>query len=207
MKATASHRAGGVESRQKLLDASVTLIREKGYTATSVDDLCEAAGVTKGGFFHHFKNKDALGVASADYWSKSTSAFFASAPYHAHSDPLERVLGYLDFRKTMLAGTLPAVTCLAGTMVQEVFQSHPDIARACEATICDHAAKIEEDIAEAMARYRVHVEWTAASLALFTQVVLQGAFVVAKARSGTEVAMDSVDHLRRYIEMLFKKEG
>ena len=46
--------------------------------------------------------------------------------------------------------------------------------------------------------------WTAASLALHTQAVLQGAFILAKATGGAEAAADSIDHLRRYVELLFK---
>src|SRR5579872_129575 len=199
-------RSSATGSRQKLLDVSLKLLREKGYAATSVDSLCDAAGVTKGAFFHHFKSKDALAVASAAYWGECTSAFFAAASYHSHNDPLERVLGYLDFRKAMLAGTLSEISCLAGTMIQEVYQSHPEIARACEATITDHAANVEKDIAAAIEHYRIDADWTARSLALYTQVVLQGAFILAKAKEGTQVAIDSIDHLRRYIELLFRKE-
>ena len=207
MESSGASRSTPIGSRQKLLDVSHRLIRQKGYTATTVDCLCEAAGVTKGAFFHHFKSKDELGVASATYWGERTSAFFAEASYHSHSDPLERVLGYLDFRKAMLAGTLSEISCLAGTMIQEVYESHPDIARACEATITNHAANVEKDIADAMERYHIEAEWTASSLAYYTQVVLQGAFVLAKAKEGTQVAIDSIDHLRRYIELLFRKEG
>jgi len=77
-------------ARQKLLDAALSLIREKGYSSTSVDDLCTEAGVTKGAFFHHFKSKDALAVAAANHWSEITGVFFETAPYHQHSDPLDR---------------------------------------------------------------------------------------------------------------------
>jgi AcrR family transcriptional regulator len=54
-----------VGARQKLLDATLALIRKKGYSSTSVDELCAQAGVTKGAFFHHFKSKDALAIAAA----------------------------------------------------------------------------------------------------------------------------------------------
>ena len=111
----------GATARQKLLDAALSLIRAKGYEATTVDDLCGAAGVTKGAFFHHFASKEALAVAAAEYWSETTGAFFAAAPYHRHTDPLQRVLGYIDFRKAILTGKLPEFTCLVGTMVQEVY--------------------------------------------------------------------------------------
>ena len=46
-------------------------------------------------------------------------------------------------------------------------------------------------------------EWTAKSLALHTQAVLQGAFILAKAKDDAKIAAASIDHLRRYIELLF----
>ena len=190
-------------ARQRLLDAAVMIVRQKGFAATSVDDLCREAGVTKGAFFHHFASKDALGVAAADYWSTMTGSFFADAPYHQHADPLERVLGYLDFRRAILQGTLPEFTCLAGTLLQEVHQSSPAIAAACDAAISLHAERLEADIAAAMAQHGLAAEWTAASLALHTQAVLQGAFILAKAKGGPAIAADSIDHLQRYIRLLF----
>src|SRR5277367_6965811 len=102
-------------ARQKLLDAALSLIREKGYSSTSVDALCAEAGVTKGAFFHHFRSKDALAVAAADHWSKITGALFETAPYHKHNDPLDRVLGYLDFRRAILKGDISEFTCFVGT--------------------------------------------------------------------------------------------
>jgi TetR/AcrR family transcriptional regulator, transcriptional repressor for nem operon len=192
-------------AREKILNAAFSMIRTKGYSATSVDDLCAEAGVTKGAFFHHFDSKDAMGVAAANHWSKVTDSFFADAPYHQHSDPLVRVLGYLDFRRDILQGTLPEFTCLVGTMVQEVHQSSPAIAAACDASISGHARMIEADIAEAMKLRGIVVDWTAKSLALHTQAVLQGAFILAKAKGGPAIAAESIDHLKRYISLLFAK--
>jgi TetR/AcrR family transcriptional repressor of nem operon len=193
-------------AREKLLDAALSLIRMKGYSATSVDDLCAAAGVTKGAFFHHFKSKEALAVAAADYWSEKTGAFFAAAPYHQHSDPLERVLGYLDFRKAILTGRLPEFTCLVGTMVQEVYETCPAIRDACDSSISVHAGHIEADLAEAMAHHRLRSDWTARSLALHIQAVLLGAFILAKAKGDAAVAGESIDHLRCYIKLLFSNK-
>ncbi|HKC16079.1 MAG TPA: TetR/AcrR family transcriptional regulator [Steroidobacteraceae bacterium] len=190
--------------KAKLLDAALALIREKGYSSTSVDELCKQAGVTKGAFFHYFKSKDALAVAAANHWSETTGAFFETAPYHKHGDPLDRVLGYLDFRKAILKGEIAEFTCLAGMMVQEIYGTHPDIREACEASISGHAARIEADIAEAMKRHRIRGPWTAESLALHTQAVIQGAFILAKARGSAAIAAASIDHLRRYIELLFQ---
>jgi TetR/AcrR family transcriptional repressor of nem operon len=204
VETTLGPRAG---SREKLLDAALVLIRERGYASTSVDDLCGRAGVTKGAFFHHFASKEALAVAAAGRWSERAASLFESAAYHKHSDPLKRVLGYLDFRKAILRGGIAEFTCLVGTMVQEVYGSNPQIRDACEASISGHASQVAVDIAAAMTRYRIRADWTAESLALHTQAVLQGAFILAKAKGGADIAAESIDHLRRYIELLFQSRA
>jgi TetR/AcrR family transcriptional regulator, transcriptional repressor for nem operon len=191
------------ESKTKFLNAALHVIRYKGYTATRVEDICETAQLTKGSFFHHFDTKQELALAAADYWGTMTSALFEAAPYRAEPDPRARLLAYVDFRKALLQGELPEFTCLVGTMVQEVYDTHPAIRAACDKSISDHAATLEADIVECMRKYEVRVDWTASSLALYTQAVIQGAFILAKAKGGSAVAADCIDHLRRYLELLF----
>ena len=202
MKATPAHRPNSNGARNKLLDAGLSIIRRKGYSATGTDELCAAAGVSKGAFFHHFPTKEAFAVAAADYWSETTGEMFAKADYHRHADPLDRVLGYIDLRAALLNGPIEEITCLVGTMVQEAFASSPAIRAACNASISGHAQKLEADIVEAMQLYGV-AGITPHSLALHTQVVLQGSFILAKAKGDPEVARDSVAHLKRYFVMLF----
>jgi TetR/AcrR family transcriptional repressor of nem operon len=194
-----------LSARTKLLDAALTAVRERGYNATTVDDLCAMAGVTKGAFFHHFKSKEELAVAAADYWSEVTGEMFAEAAYHQHADPLDRVFGYLDLRAALISGAPAEFTCLVGTMAQEIFQTHPTIRQACFASIGGHAETLEDDIAEAIVLYRPDVGVSAQSLALHTQAVLQGAFILAKAKDDPQAATDSVAHLRRYFQLLFDR--
>jgi transcriptional regulator, TetR family len=188
-----------------LLDVALSVIRAKGYAATSVDELCAAAGVTKGAFFHHFKSKEELAIAAADHWSEVTGTLFAQAPYHDLADPLERVLAYIAFRKALLRGRVPEFTCLAGTLVQETYETAPAIRDACERSISGHAATLVSDIDASMRERGMTPEWTAESLALHTQAVIQGAFILAKASGRAEIAADSIDHLHRYVEMLFAR--
>ena len=68
-----------------------------------------------------------------------------------------------------------------------------------------NAADVAKDIEAAKALYRPEATWNAESLALYTQAVLQGAFVLAKAKNRSEVARDCVAHLRRYLEFLFHR--
>jgi TetR/AcrR family transcriptional regulator, transcriptional repressor for nem operon len=195
------------ESKSRILDAALHVIRTKGYSAARIEDICETAGLTKGSFFHHFDSKEELALAAADYWTEGTGAFFASAPYHALADPLDRLLAYVDFRKSLLMGDLSDFTCLAGTMVQEVYDTHPAIRDACNRSISEHAATLIPYIEEVMRRRDMLPDWTAESLALYTQATLQGAFILAKAKHNREVAAAIIDHLRRYLELLFSKRS
>ena len=191
-------------ARDKLLISALKLIRSKGYGATTVDDLCRDAGVTKGAFFHHFKSKEEAAVEATRFWNKTTGELFKTADYHKHEDPLDQVIAYLDFRAALLdMGGLPEITCLLGTTVQETFETNPALREACDVGISGHADTVREMIAAAKARHAPRATWSADELALHTQAVIQGAFIVAKARNDKEVARASIIHLRRYFELLF----
>jgi TetR/AcrR family transcriptional repressor of nem operon len=193
------------ESKTRLLDAALYVIRAKGYNATRIEDICDAAGLTKGSFFHHFDSKEALALAAAEYWIEGTGALFASAPYHALPDPLDRLLAYVDFRKSLVLGELPDFTCLVGTMVQEVYDTHPALREACNRSISGHAATLVPDIEEAMRQRSIHGSWSGESLALYIQASIQGAFILAKAKHSPDIAAACINHLRRYIELLFNQ--
>lgn len=193
-------RAGS--ARADLLDAALHLIRSKGYNATTVDEVCRAAGVTKGSFFHHFSSKEDLAIAATRHWNEVTGALFSSAPYQKVLDPRERLLAYIDFRSQIVQGDLADVTCLLGTLVQETYDSHPAIRAACREGIEGHARTLVPMIAQAKALYAPNADWSAESLALYTQAALQGAFILAKAQGDSVVAMGFIAHLRDYVQGL-----
>lgn len=192
------------DARTRLLNAARDVIRRKGFDATTVDDLCDAADVTKGAYFHHFKSKEALGIAAAETWSEQTGALFEAAEYHNVGSPLERLLAYIDFRIALIEGDLPDFTCLVGTMAQAVYDQHPAIRDACGDSIAGHAKTLEVTITEAIRDSGKNTEITPRSLALHIQASIQGAFVVAKAMNDARQAQDSLTHLRRYLELLLK---
>ena len=194
-------------ARDRILGVALNVIREKGYSATSVDDLCVAAEVTKGAFFHHFASKEQLAVKAAEHWSALTGAIFEDAPYHESTSARDRVLGYVDFRLAILQGRVADYTCLVGTMVQEVHASSTAIREACARSILEHASTVETDLAEALAESGSSGAGSDAhGLALHIQAVLQGAFILAKATQDVSAAAGSIRHLRTYLEFLFSPQ-
>ena len=181
------------------------VFRTKGYAATTVDEVCASAQLTKGSFFHHFKSKEELAVAAAQHFADMADSRFSTAPYRALKDPLDRLLGYVEFRRAILQGKLPEFTCLLGTMVQETYDSHPSIRKSCERHISAHAATLTGDIVAAKRLYAPRAKWTPESLGLYIQATIQGAFILAKAKRGPDVADECLGHLRRYLELLFSQ--
>jgi TetR/AcrR family transcriptional repressor of nem operon len=194
-----------LSAKTRLLNAALSLFRERGYADTTVDELCRAAGVTKGAFFHYFPSKEALALVAIQHWNELTGALFASAPYHAVEDPCERLLAYLDFRAQLVRGQLSEFTCLLGTFAQETFVTHPALRAACGEGIQNHVRTLESTVEAAKARYAPDADWSAADLARHTQAVLQGGFVLAKAFNNPQIVLDEIAHLRRYVEHLLPR--
>lgn len=189
-------------SRMKLLEAVLGLVREKGYAATTVDDICQRAGVSKGSFFHHFRSKEELVLGAVDHWNSFTGSVFEQASYQRFADPRDRILGYVDFRMAILDFEVPEFTCLLGTLVQETYQSHPLIRAACDDGMSAHIARLTEDLVLARALHAPDADWSAESVGYFIQAVLQGAFIFSKAKLDATTARESLRHLRRYLELI-----
>jgi len=201
---TATTRVPRGEARARLIEAARALVRHRGFAATSVDDLCAAAGVTKGAFFHHFASKEALGVALIDDWTETTGAMFAQHPYNARPDPLDRVFGYLDLRREILGQPIPEFACVAGTTVQEAYETSAPIREAAERSVISGFEHVRPHLAEALAAHPVPGV-TAESLAQQFQVAVQGGIILAKALNDPAPAREAFDHLERYLRLLFDR--
>ena len=92
----------GSEKRQGLLDAAEKLFCQQGYEKTSVQDILDATGLSKGGFYHHFASKDEVMTALCARRAERAAAFTAEA-LNAANSPLDRInavlYGFMPLRK------------------------------------------------------------------------------------------------------------
>src|SRR5262249_18312554 len=160
-------------TKQKLLDAAQELMLAKGYTATSVDEICEAAGLTKGSFFHYFEGKEHLRRVVAQRFYASMQQLFQSAPFHQKKDPLDRVFGRVDFLIDLSRRPDGPRGCLLGTFVQELSDTHPTIRSVCATCFADAAQSFKQDLEAAKARYTPRARWSPESLAEHLTAVAQ----------------------------------
>ena len=191
-------------TRQKLLDAAQELMLAKGYTATSVDEICAMAGLTKGSFFHYFQDKEHLGRLVAERYYAAWQQLSQSAPFRQKKDPLDRVFGAVDFFVEMSrAPTWKG--CLLGTFVQELSRTHPQLRAVCAGCLDDLADTLKQDLEAAKAKYRPRARWNAQSLAEHLIAVAQGATILAKARQDRQVFEASLVHFKDYLKRLFER--
>ena len=109
----------------------------------------------------------------------------------------------IEMRVEILDRPIAEFSCLLGTLVQEVYASHPALLAASDGAMSAHIDELVEDIAAARALYAPDAEWSPESLGYFIQAALQGSFIYAKAKSGPDVARSDLAHLKRYLETLF----
>jgi TetR/AcrR family transcriptional repressor of nem operon len=148
-----------------------------------------------------------LALAAVAHWEAGTASLFAAAGYHQAQDPLDRLLGYVDFRAAILIGEPAEYTCPLGTLVQETYATHPEIRAACERALSAHTAELTRDIEAAKQLYASTVPWSAESVGNFIQAVLHGSFILAKAKQGPEVVRENLEHLRRTLRVLFQPDS
>jgi AcrR family transcriptional regulator len=61
-------------TRKQIMDSAVALFCEHGYDATSVAEICSAAGASKGAFYHHFPSKQELFLGILNQWLEGVDA-------------------------------------------------------------------------------------------------------------------------------------
>src|SRR6266436_3611232 len=105
-------------TKEKLLDAAQRLMLVKGFPSTTIDEICGAARLTKGSFFHYFDSKDELGKEVLVRYAARKQQIWQAAPFVKNSDPLRRVYGYLDFAVQMYNKPESQNGCLLGHFAQ-----------------------------------------------------------------------------------------
>jgi TetR/AcrR family transcriptional repressor of nem operon len=180
------------ETKRKLLNAGIELMRMKGFNATSVAEICEAAGTTKGGFFHYFPSKEDLTKEAACLFREEKMKSYEAAGFLDLADPLDRVLGRLEFLKS--SERMHSIySCLIGTLAQELSTTHPDLREIFQGAFAKMTRDLEADLAEAKALYTPAASFDAASLASMFISMFQGSILIAKAADNHAVVVSNID--------------
>jgi TetR/AcrR family transcriptional repressor of nem operon len=194
------------ETKLKLLEAGVTLMRSRGFSATTVDEICAEAGVTKGAFFHYFKSKDDIARNALNHFFENKVQAYSEAPFRKFPEPLDRVFGRLDYM-TETSGGRDHVTkgCLIGVFAQELAFTNPEMRDVCQQFFSRIAEDFARDLAAAKAAHPPTVEFDPTAVAQTYVALMQGSLLMAKTAGNTEVLRQNFEQYRTYLQFLFGK--
>jgi TetR/AcrR family transcriptional repressor of nem operon len=192
-------------AREKLLEAGTELFRRQGYLGTTVDDICQAARVTKGAFFHHFETKEMLAEACLCQWEKRINTLHKTAPFQSLADPCEKLFACIDFFIGVFSNPDMVKSCLAGTTAQEVSETHPHLRDAAQSCFASGEAQFQKLLDDACHQHALRLDTD--SLAQLWMATLQGSILLAKASRDDSVIPENLRHFKRYIETLVEKRA
>lgn len=188
-------------TKEKLLNAAMKLMLAKGFTATSVDEICAKARATKGSFFHFFKSKEDLGKAVVEHFHCRQQGMFAAASFRRETDPLRRALGMIDAVVAAMADPHTPKSCIVGNFTQELAPSHPEFRAVCAEKFDHWIDAFSADLAAAARARRVDLD--ARGLAALFVSIIQGSLILVKAKGDLGIAPTNLRHFRSYVETFF----
>lgn len=184
-------------ARDKLLAAAQELMLERGYNATTVDEICNHAGVSKGSFYHFFDSKEELGLATLDAYYNQGIARLMSGPFTREEDRTQKLFGFLK-QTEKHAEELWGQGCLLSTFAVDLAETHP---------------LIRQRVAEQFDRLTLELSRlfepvaapggdspTAKELATSYLVALEGSIILARAFAESRRIRAGLETFRRQLE-------
>lgn len=190
---------------ESILSAAQNLFLKRGFSATSLDEICKNAKITKGGFFHYFKSKECLAKQVLKrFCTDSRDDMRQAGCCEKITDPLERVFSVLDCMPGKVAKKTRHQGCLITTFIQELSQTHPEIQNLCVEGLNECALMLKADLKLAKEKYAPGSKIDVNSLANYCVTVVEGAQILARASGKSKDFDESVRHLKAYLTMVFK---
>ena len=198
----------GEATREKLLAATERAVLDKGFAATSIDELIAEVGITKSGFFYHFRDKNELALAMLERYIQTDlnelGAYKARAA-ELTDDPLQRLLIMLKLYAELLDGVTPERSgCVAASMAYQENQISRQVAARMRDLVLEWRRHFRSMIDDVVAQYSPRDQVDLDTVADMCAGVLQGSVVLAKMLKDQRVMSQQVMALRSYIKLLFQ---
>ena len=165
--------------REQIVATGLHLLHGKGFNATSVQDITEAAGVPKGSFYNHFASKEVLGAEVMQRYAEQAGQLQANL-LDGDGAPLKRLRRYFTRLIELNAESNFACGCLLGNFSTELSAQSDLIREQVDLSFAHWYARLAEVIAEAQQDGSVADEVPARELAAFIVHAWQGAVLRSK---------------------------
>ena len=189
----------GERTREHILESAESVFRQKGFAATSINDLMAAARVTKGGLYFHFTSKEEIGLAVLERARREFLDFLDGAL----SGPTPGACLENFFRRAceLHRSTAFVGGCLFGNTALEASDREPAFARFVAQVFGEWRERLEAVVARAQQAGQVRGDIPAAELAGFVISALEGSIMQARLFKDGQPLNDGVETLRRVLDL------
>lgn len=196
------------DARERILDAATQLVMERGFSATTVDAIIDAADASKGAFFHHFASKADLGrvmverYASAD--GELLEQLMAVAEERA-SDPAQQLIEFvLAFEEGIEDLSLAQPGCVFVSFIYDQFPGQEGVQEFIVGDIVHWRERILDKLTQSAELRPLPIDVDLESLADLAFTILEGGFILARATGEPLKLRDQLRHLRHYLTLLLQ---
>lgn len=201
----------GERTREKLLATAESLVLERGFAATSLDDILSATGLTKGAFFHHFKGKTDLAEALAERYRKNHAKLFDRLVAEAdaeHDDPLDATVHILmRFEAFIEAQSKPLPGCVYAAYTHEGGQFDTSLRDSIADGLRRWAAVYEAKFGTVLACYEPKIPITAKELAEMIVAIIEGGLILSRSYGDAHLVARQSRQFRNYLGLLFDERS
>ena len=197
----------GEITRGKILDAAQTLVMANGFAGTTIDDILGAAEVTKGAFFHHFKDKAQLAKDLVERYTVDDLSLFENFADEVESeltDPLEQMIAFLKkFENYIETSGDNAPGCMYAVYTYESAQFEPAILDFVADTLRQWTSIYVRKYQAVIDVYPPALDVTARQLAELTVSIVEGGLILQRAYGDMQLTRRQSEQLRNYLQLLF----
>jgi TetR/AcrR family transcriptional regulator, transcriptional repressor for nem operon len=195
------------DTRERLLDIAEAAVLAKGFAATSIEELIAEAGITKGGFFYHFKDKSDLAksllLRYLDNDERILDDLFRRAD-ELNEDPLHGFLIFLKMFGEMLAnlpGTHPG--CLAASFCYQDQLFNQDIRDLNESGVVAWRTRFRARFDRIAAKYPPKLDVDLDVLADMAAALVEGGIILSKVFKDPSILPRQISAYRDFVRLLF----
>lgn len=197
----------GSLTKTKILDSAEALILDQGFSATSIDKLIDAVGVTKGTFFYHFENKAALARTLVERYAEADLSMqqeFRARAEKLSRDPLQQVLIFVGLYEEMMEGlTDPFPGCLFASFLYEANLFDVETMGVIDDAYLDWRKNLGEMLDKAAEAHPPTLPTDTSDLADMFTSVIEGAFIMSKTLKEPKLVAAQLGLYKNFIELLF----
>lgn len=168
------------QSKERILAGAKELFLSRGYAATTVDAICEKAGLTKGSLYYFFDSKEELGLAVLEWSLGRGVQMLANGPHAQIAEPVEKAFAFLEHLEEC-SPELWSGGCLLGSFAVELADTNSRMQQAVASMFQALADEFAEQVRPIAAQYRGKRSPSADELADALLGTVEGSIILAKA--------------------------